>query len=675
MPPVTPKAAPAKKPPVKKEVVPAPERPVLHPAMYSLIFADPEKHSIAEGMAVPPITVAVAKEMLGWEDEKEYTVKAIEAARADPNVKADDVEKAVVKWTDCDFEDMNGVKVRCSKNGQNRIFVRTDALAIMQDILNGHWQLNGENVIISKYGNVVSGQHRLIGFVFACQVWQGSSIEMPNQQEQWQSISPTMPVLESSVFFGGSEEDKVTRTIDQVRPRSYADVRYCQHEAYTKLGKKSRAKVCKMEGFAVRLMWDRTGAKADAYNPSITNSSFLDFLGRHRRLEKCVTHIYEEDADGLISSPSPKVGGETQRRGWGYISPGAAAGLMYLMGCSGTEGKRNSRAQIEKYADADPAPCEEVVLADGKTRAVLSWSKYWKPAQQFWTDLASGNSNLKALTDRMREFYTDGSGDLIPGAGASTEEKVALICLAWQKYRDGLGVKHSDLKLEYVTDKNGNKKLKNPTTLAAGGIDLGWFKDQTTEETEEEENALSASDESNNNYGADDDGSSQSATQEDQEMSEEEYEARKKAATKKGRKQQKEEQANSAKSLKDEAAEILANRAKLKEQGQLPTPAEKMQKIRDAHPGVLLLFKPLTGSHINAWGCDAGPVSKAAKVPVKAALGMNRASFPLDRLEEVVAKLGVPCALVEGDENNPTVTPILLTSEVSTVETPEPQLS
>src|SRR5574337_1244132 len=100
------------------------------------------------------ITVARAKELLGWENEDEFYER----------LKKDDPE---VSREACTFEeeylflDEDKRKVRCWNNVHNRPFTMGWARSIAQDILNRKWHLNLETIIISSTGAVLSGQHRL----------------------------------------------------------------------------------------------------------------------------------------------------------------------------------------------------------------------------------------------------------------------------------------------------------------------------------------------------------------------------------------------------------------------------------------------------------------------------------------------------------------------------------
>ena len=67
--------------------------------------------------------------------------------------------------------------------------------------------VNGETIIVTRYADVDSGQHRGIGFLFACQIWEKGDI--------WNGIDPRklwpeMPTMECIIVYGVSSSPRVT---------------------------------------------------------------------------------------------------------------------------------------------------------------------------------------------------------------------------------------------------------------------------------------------------------------------------------------------------------------------------------------------------------------------------------------------------------------------------------
>jgi len=116
------------------------------------------------GVAVPEENLVTkadrAKHLLGWEDEEGYALRYV---AEHPKVKA-----AKVSYGD-DYllKDGKGRKVRCHRNSKNRPFDELHCRKLAQDILQGKWEFNCETIIISRVGEVHSGQHRLIALVLA----------------------------------------------------------------------------------------------------------------------------------------------------------------------------------------------------------------------------------------------------------------------------------------------------------------------------------------------------------------------------------------------------------------------------------------------------------------------------------------------------------------------------
>lgn len=238
------------------------------------------------------VTVEQAKKLLGWETESDK-----------------------VKFGNTFLlKDIEGNKVRCQNNSHNRRFSMTVARTLMAEILRGKWRFNGESMIIGRSGETISAQHRLIGLILAAQEWE-------KDKERW-SFWTDEPTLESVIVFGIDEGDETVNTVDTGIPRSLSQV-IERSEYFAGMKQKDRHRCAQMADYAIRLLWHRTGAGMDAFAPKRTHAESLDFLARHPRILECVKHVYEENGEeGKIAN---------------YVSPGYAAGLMYLMGCCATD--------------------------------------------------------------------------------------------------------------------------------------------------------------------------------------------------------------------------------------------------------------------------------------------------------------------------------------------------
>src|SRR5271165_5963889 len=240
------------------------------------------------------ITQGQAKERLGWQEETE------------DNRFGD-------KY---DFVDTRGCKIRCTNNTNNRPFDRKKALEHAQNILTKAWRFNGETMIFGKSGDTLSAQHRLIGFIFACQMWE--------REDHWKLMWEEEPTIQSLIVQGIDDDPETVRTIDNVNPRTLDDVLYTiGFFPKSKLGERKSA--IKNLSHCIKFLWDRTGAKNDPWSPNRTHAESLEFISRHGgpkgRLIKSVEHITIED--------SPKDGG--YRAITQFIHPGVASGLMWLM--------------------------------------------------------------------------------------------------------------------------------------------------------------------------------------------------------------------------------------------------------------------------------------------------------------------------------------------------------
>lgn len=377
---------------------------------------------------VGPITCSQAKQMLGWETEEEYALRICEGLGEKEAEKA----KAKAKFGD-DYllTDQLGQKVRCHLNDHNRPFTDAWARTLAQDILNGNWRFNMENIIIGKYGHVLSGQHRLVGLVLAGQIWADEKYRY-----HWEELWPEEPVIESCVAFGADETQEYTRTLDNVKPRTLTDVVYSMGLFKDKkLKTTDQVKLSKMLDHAVRFLWHRTGASANAFAPRRTHSESLDFIERHKKLLSAVRHIYEE----YIA--------DWQGRGK-LFSPGYASGLLYLMGSSSSD--------LDIYRNADP-PSEKQ----------LKWDN-WERACEFWTIVHQiDNNNLKAVREAIG--YLQDADTL---RGGTWQEKTAIVVKAWKLFVQKYDVTRKDLKLSYEKDGDG-KPIRLDECPTVGGIDIG----------------------------------------------------------------------------------------------------------------------------------------------------------------------------------------------------------
>src|SRR6185369_6746225 len=378
-----------------------PAREVLYPAIVVNGVTIPEEKTI--------INVELAKKLLGWEEETDQ-----------------------VKFgPDYLLIDEAGRKIRCTNNTHNRPLTEGWARTLGQDILKRNWRFNCENIIVGRTGLILSGQHRLIGLILAAQIWAGA------QKDHWLPLWPEEPTIRSLIAFGCDESPDITRTHDNVKPRSLSDVLFADEQMFGSLKKEDRTRLCRMIDYAVKFLWDRTGEKNDAYAPRRTHSEALDFIQRHPRIVRAVKHIYEEDQEKAISK---------------FISPGTASGLLYLMGASATNG--------DDYRSEDQS-----------SEKKIDW-KLWEKATDFWVLMSSGSPELIEVRHALAALYGE-DGD---GGGGTISERIAIIGKAWKEFAFGGAVTEANLRLNYVTDEDGIKHLKESITF--GGIDLGTEKEE-----------------------------------------------------------------------------------------------------------------------------------------------------------------------------------------------------
>lgn len=348
-----------------------------------------------------PITVEFAKEYLGWQvipDED--------------------------KETEPLFTDLEGKRIFCANNTRNRIFTESWSMSLAQELLQLKWRLNGETIVVGKTGEIISGQHRLIGLVLAEQLRQ-------QDLDHWKTNWPDEVTMNTILVFGIEESDDVVNTTDGVKPRSFSDVLY-RSELFTKYKdankKKAMARACDN---AVKVIWDRAGIKDDAYAPIRTHQEGMDFLYRHPKLLDCVSYVVNEEHKGSIS---------------GSIPIGSAGALCYLMGVCKSNPETYVSARAEASLDTDMI---------GK-------------AQEFWMDYASQSvTTLNALRESIKSLVNPTTGK----DEGSFHEKTGLFIKAWNLYSAGKEVTKEAIKLKYVKNEETGTQVLDDHPLI-GGIDI-----------------------------------------------------------------------------------------------------------------------------------------------------------------------------------------------------------
>lgn len=439
MPPKT--TAPAAK---RQPVSIAAGRPVIH-------------HGITVcGVPIPPaatvITPALARQILGWEDEDAYAARLMKANPKlkpeqckfrDPDDKAGWADPKIAAVPAWDMLDLNGKPIKLWNNCRNRPFDAEHSAMLRQVILNKGWAgpsgcgdtLNGEPVIVGATGIVISGQHTLYAVATAEQEW-------TINHEHWSALWPDgPPQIEKLVVCGVAETQNILKTLDNIRPRRAADT-FATSDLYCDLPPKGKQECSRMLEAALKMLWKRLGCADDKYEHYQTIDASYNLLARHPRLNDVIDKvggaikaIFDVNADRQLSKLK--------------LSAGQCAAAMYLMGVSGSD--------FDGYYNAEK-----------RDESVLDFSR-WEKAEEFFTLLAAGED-----FDVVRKAL----GDLfVPGEsiGGRVIEKLAVLAKAWQAFGvEGRNPTVDDCSLadDYDRDVQGNiTGLSKAATF--GGIDRG----------------------------------------------------------------------------------------------------------------------------------------------------------------------------------------------------------
>lgn len=350
----------------------------------------------------------------------------------------EDLAKEILGWTvgteehplnpnDVHFTDYEGNAVHCANVAKHqRSFYRTTYNTIMYDILKGQWQFNGEVFSLGRHGWLINGKHRLVAFVLACQKYR----QNPAQYPEWSS-EPTLSIIG---IYGVLESQRVVQTIDTGKPRTLADSIFSSGH-FDGLAKSQLLTLCRMTDHAVRLLWNRTGANADAYNPVVSHTDAMMFLDRHPTILACVRNVFDED------EPMEDGGG---KRLSSLVSPGYMSGLLYLM---------TTQGDSEKY-DAADYPNESLVDM-GRI----------EQAEQFLTLLAGGDKNLAAVRKVIVEIAEEGT--------ATPAERIGVIIKAFNAWLAKGKVTPAQVRVKSEVDELTGAKALLEFPVIDGGIDRG----------------------------------------------------------------------------------------------------------------------------------------------------------------------------------------------------------
>ena len=376
--------------------------PVIYDRVEITEYSSTSKHG--------PLTVKDAKTMLWWETEQDYQTRMI---AENPDTKPEN-------WLYGDIYhclDTDKRKVRCWNNANNRPFDSSWCEDLVHTILCGQWAgplmlpgetVNGETVRVSRHGRVLSGQHQGTALILADEQLQKSRAVLGNaaspKYPAWNGHEH--PVIETVVITGLSEDERVLRTIDYVKPRTTADMLYTM-ELFRQNTPGERKEMTKLLASAIDMLWLRTDTKGYKTHPEV-----VGFLERHKRLLKCVEHLFVEN-----SSKGADGGRKISKL---RLSTGHCAAVCYLMGC----GSQKTTDYSDEYRNETP-PSERG----------LDWS-YWDRAQDFWTCLTGARDFMPVRKALGQLLDSSANSEENQGLGGRAHEKLAIIAKAWEHFKD-----------------------------------------------------------------------------------------------------------------------------------------------------------------------------------------------------------------------------------------------
>jgi hypothetical protein len=427
------------KPVPKKPVQPSPVPKAQRGKEREIKYPNLEVNGVLVPAENTKVTVGMAEKMMGWETETQYA----DRIRGD-NPKA---KESQLKFKDDDvlLKDFLGQRVAAWRNANNREFDKSWCLEMAHCILKKQWRMNLETIVVSKYGNVTSGQHRLAALILASQMQKGANA---NYWEQFWGDEEVY--INTLVAFGGEEDQSTLATTDNTRPRTPADYFYTS-PLFKGFGRVDRSEASRMLSTAVDLLWVRTRVK-DKISPYKSNLEVASFVDRHKKLIECVRFIFDLNKERAITSLP--------------LYAGHAAALLYLMGCSGSDG--------EVYRN-QPA-------AGDRSEKKLDWATLDK-AKAFWKAISEDDKPVKAVRLAPRPNVGDPVDSFrglvfATGGGGTVTERLSVLVAAWNLYDAGRKFEPDDLRLRYHQDVGDDGNVTSFELLTEGlpvveGIDEG----------------------------------------------------------------------------------------------------------------------------------------------------------------------------------------------------------
>ncbi len=459
----------------KKEVVTEPAEAEVNGVERKIVYPKLEMVEYSSTSEQGPVTPADMKVILGWETEPQYQARMMLKY---PDTKATDY----LFYDDFHCIDRYKRKVRCNNNAGNRPFDMEWCEDLIRMTLRGEYAgpltfpgetVNGETIRISRYGDTLSGQHQGTGLILADEDLQRSrDKELRPFYDPNDSTTELYPfwaghehcVIETIIITGLSNDERILRTIDYVKPRSVADMLFTM-ELYRNNTPVERKEMTRMLAAAIELLMTRTDYKGYRTHPEI-----IGFLERHRTLLDCVQHLFLENKPVSIGSKK-KLDGESdqahtirlalqasqggRRISKLHLSAGQCAAICFLQGCSATD-----QEGIDNYRGVTS---EGLVPPNEKS---LDFSMMDK-AKEFWTKLAGDRGFVPVRTKLNALILTDPKDeDKEDGLGGRWEEKMAVIAKAWRIFKD-----HPDEEdnptFPYEIDPETNKVISDD--LEPGG--------------------------------------------------------------------------------------------------------------------------------------------------------------------------------------------------------------
>lgn len=324
------------------------------------------------------------------------------------------------------------------------------------------WKFNWQPIQIGKYGNVVSGRHRMCALVLADEMRLHPMHAEYHKSRGWKRAC----TIETLLVEGVEEDITFSRTADHTEPMTDADILYIG-DSFAGVPSQEREKLCRIAGNAIKILWDRTGRGSDTHTSICTPTELDEFVKAHPGLQDMVRESVNTNGAGQAGNKLSI-----------YLPLGYCAAFSYLMAASTSDPEAYRAARCEDALSFDA----ELPTGDTNTKGKPILETIWERARGFFIGLSGPTDRVSAL----QKFINKRRLDVIAAGGTdiSPDERCSAVIKAWRKFMhlSSIGkLTLNDVRPNYTVDPDNDQVLvldefPRISDGEGSGIDFGSSK-------------------------------------------------------------------------------------------------------------------------------------------------------------------------------------------------------